>query len=305
VRRKGLSALAVLALLGAALGKHLGWFRAPVRWEQATGWDRLDGSEIPAATLGAALGPDAPAIGWLGHSGFRIVWGGTTVLLDPNTSAWCTVSRRLLEAAVDPAALGPVDAVLISHAHFDHLDLPTLRSLGRVGVVLLPAGDEELVAGAGVTAEDVRPLRAGARARVGDLEITAVRAAHSGSRLHPFRARTAALGYVIRRGAGAIYYSGDTGFSLDFAEIGREHRPQVAILPIGAFAPRVPMRFYHLSPEEAVEAGRLLGADLVIPCHFGTFALSLDSPDSALPRFARAAAAHGLLWTMPRLLVGR
>jgi L-ascorbate metabolism protein UlaG (beta-lactamase superfamily) len=276
----------------------VGWFTAPRAWRQATGWDRIPARERPVAVVPAALDSDSPEIRWLGHSGFRIVWGGTTVLLDPNTSRWCTVSRRVLEPVT---VTGPADAVLISHAHFDHLDLPTLRGLSRVGVVVLPAGSQDAVDVQGI-ASTVLPIRAGERTTVGDLEIVAVPAAHNSSRLHPFRGRAAGLGYVIRRGTRTVYYAGDTGFANDFDAIRREHHPDIAILPIGAFAPRIPMRYYHLSPEEAVAAARILDADLVIPCHFGTFALSLDRPDQALPRFARAAAAASLRWEMPRLL---
>jgi L-ascorbate metabolism protein UlaG (beta-lactamase superfamily) len=251
----------------------------------------------PVPALPAAFDPDSPDIRWLGHSGFRIVWGGTTVLLDPNTSDWCTISRRVLEPV---AATGSADAVLISHAHFDHLDLPTLRRAGHIGVLVLPAGREQTL-DAGLAAT-VRPVRAGESTIVGGLEIVAVPAAHNSSRLHPFRGHAAGLGYVIRRGARAVYYAGDTGFANDFDAVRREHHPDVAILPIGAFAPRFPMRYYHMSPEEAVAAGLALEAGVVIPCHFGTFVLSLDRPDRALPRFARAAAAAGLRWEMPRLL---
>ena len=303
-RRVRLALALALVAAAIALGIHLGWFVKPRDWRQATGFDRISPADLPveSTSLLTGLGPDPPELRWLGHSGFRLVWGGTTVLFDPNTSPWCTLSHRVLESSPLPARPGTVDAVLISHAHFDHLDLPTLERLGRIGVIVLPAGSEGTLAGTRVVALAVRPLRAGERTQVGELEISAVPAAHNSSRLHPFRGRARGLGYVVRRGAHAIYFAGDTGFAIDFAALGREHHPDVAILPIGAFAPRYPMRYYHMSPEEAVAAGRALGAALVIPCHFGTFALSLDAPDRALPRFARAAAAAGLHWQMPQLL---
>jgi len=302
-RRRAVALVLVVAAL-IVLGLHLGWFAKPRDWRHATGFDRIAPADLPleSGSALAELGPDPPELRWLGHSGFRLVWGGTTVLFDPNTSPWCTLSHRVLEASAVPARPGTVDAVLISHAHFDHLDLPTLERLGRIGMIVLPAGSEGTLAGTRVDAAALRPLRAGERTAVGELEISAVPAAHNSSRLHPFGGGARGLGYVVRRGAHAIYFAGDTGFANDFAALGREHHPDVAILPIGAFAPRLPMRYYHLSPEEAVAVGRAVGAALVIPCHFGTFALSLDAPDRALPRFARAAAAAGLRWQMPRLL---
>jgi L-ascorbate metabolism protein UlaG (beta-lactamase superfamily) len=291
-------------LLVLALGAHLGWFRRCDPWARATGWDRLSADERPVLVC-AAHAIDEPDVGWLGHSGFRITWGGTILLLDPNTSPWCTLSRRVLEPAAAPSTLGPADAVLISHTHFDHFDVPTLRALGPIGLLALPSGSETVLEHSEIVVRELRPLRAGDRVTVGALEIVAVPAAHNSSRLHPFRGRAAGLGYVIRRGACAVYFAGDTGAALDFARIGREHAPRIAILPIGAFAPRFPMRYYHLDPEEAVEAAVALGVERVIPCHFGTFALSLDAPDAALPRFAEAARARGVRWEMPRLLTPR
>jgi L-ascorbate metabolism protein UlaG (beta-lactamase superfamily) len=109
-----------------------------------------------------------------------------------------------------------------------------------------------------------------------------------------------AVGYVIRSGGEAIYYAGDTGARNDFDAIRERFRPRAAILPIGAYSPSWPLQRYHLSPEQAVEVGRRLAVETVIPCHFGTYMLSLDRPEAALPRFAAAAAAEDVRWVMPR-----
>jgi L-ascorbate metabolism protein UlaG (beta-lactamase superfamily) len=294
----GLSAAAALALLGT----HVDWFSSPRGWRRATGWDRIPAAELPAGGSLLAGRRDEPEIRWLGHAGFRIRWGDTVLLTDPNLSPWCTLSRRVLAPTPEPLEIGPVDAVLISHAHFDHLDLPTLRSLVSIGTLALPSGNEHVVADEKRLAARVLPLVAGDGFRVGELEVIAVPAAHNSGRLHPFATSSTGLGYVIRRADEALYFAGDTGFRNDFESIGRAYHPRIAILPIGAYAPRFPLSRYHLNPEEAVAAARRVGAELVIPAHFGTFTLSLDRPDLALPRFAHAAAAAELDWAMPRLL---
>jgi L-ascorbate metabolism protein UlaG (beta-lactamase superfamily) len=285
---------------GLAVAVHVGVFSLPRPWPEATGW-----AAIPAALRPPAGPPwegDAPQISWLGHSGFLVRWKGQRLLLDPNTSRWCTVAHRLLEPARPAAELGPVDAVLISHAHYDHLDLPTLRQVRPLGAVVLPAGSEDYLEGPAWRGVAKVGLVPGERFQLGELEIVAVAAAHNGNRFHPLASRQQALGYVVRAGDDAFYFAGDTGPSNDFAAIGTAYRPRLAILPIGAYAPRWPIGLYHLNPEQAVAAARQLGVETVIPCHFGTFALALDQPATALPRFARAAAAQGVAWRMPQLL---
>lgn len=291
--------------LALVLAGWVGWASSPEPWQQATGWSEIAESDRPSVALLDELnwnGGGAPTIDWLGHSGFLVRWNGTSLLIDPNTSSRCTIAKRILEPSTDVALLPAVDAVLVSHAHYDHLDMPTLERIAPPAAVVLPAGSEVYFSDERWTDVDLVPLEAGEGTKVGSLEIVAVRAAHNGNRFHPLKSRQRALGYVIRSGEAAIYYSGDTGFDIDFASIRERYRPRLAILPIGAYAPRFPMKYYHLSPEEAVAAARRLGVEVVIPCHFGTFVLSLDRPSSALPRFARAARAANVPWSMPRLL---
>ena len=302
-RRRLLIACATIAgLFVVALLAHLGWLSRAKPWQRATGWDRIPETMRPPDAPAWAAQDDPPSIAWLGHSGFVIRWKGAQILLDPNTSRRCTVSRRVLEDAEDVARLGPVDAILISHAHFDHLDMPTILRVPGTPRIVLPRGAEEYFSEERFPRGEFAPLVAGECEIVGPLEICGVRAQHNGNRAHPFASRVGALGYVIRAGGDAIYYSGDTGSGIPFESIRDEYHPRLAILPIGAWLPRIPMKYYHLSPEEAVDAALRLGVETVVPCHFGTFALSWDRPSSALPRFARAASERGASWRMPRLL---
>lgn len=280
----------------------LGWFTPPRRWEVATGWDRIP--EQSDAARGAATTTEEFTLDWLGHSGFVLRWAGQTILIDPNTSTRCTVSRRAMELPDDVAGVGRVDAVLISHAHYDHLNVDTLRRVPAIGFTAMPAGAEKYLAEAAAHTKP-RPVQAHERLTVGTLEIFPVPAAHNGNRFHPLQSHIPAVGYIIRSPTRTLYYAGDTAIHNDFAAIRDRYHPDVAILPIGAYAPRIPLKFHHLNPEEAVQAAQILGVTTTIPCHFGTFTLSFDRPDSALPRFAAAAQKAGLHWAMPRFGISR
>jgi L-ascorbate metabolism protein UlaG (beta-lactamase superfamily) len=296
-------ALLLVSAGGVGLAAWVGWLSPVPSWEVATGWSEIPVEERPPSASDPPFASDPPRLHWLGHSGFLIEWHGRRMLIDPNTSTRCTVARRMMPLPLDASRLGAIDAALISHAHYDHLDMPTLRRLSRLDAVVLPLGSETYFTPTDWPRVEFVPLRAGQGWRLDPLEIVAVSAAHHGSRLHPLASRRLALGYVIRHGDDALYYSGDTGFGEHFQHVREAYHPRLAILPIGAYLPRFPMKYYHLSPDEAVEAARALEVQSVIPCHFGTFVLALDRPAAALPRFAHSARRGHVAWTMPRLLL--
>jgi L-ascorbate metabolism protein UlaG (beta-lactamase superfamily) len=291
------------ALAAAALAWHAGWTRGERPWRSATGWDRIPAAERVPSTGAALAVSGAPRLAWLGQAGFLLEWRGERIAVDPNLSPRCTIVRRELERTATPADLGALDAVLVTHAHFDHLDLPTLAALPRVDRLLLPRGSEGYASSL-AAAPPIVGLAPWESARVGELEIVAVPAFHHGSRWHPLASARLAVGWIVRSGEEAIYFAGDTGERNDFAAIRERYRPRIAVLPIGGFAPAWPIGRVHLSPEQAVAVARELGAELVVPSHFGTFALALDRVETALPRFARAARAAGVAWAMPEMLDG-
>lgn len=297
-------ALAAIGALFSALAVHTGWGRGERPFEEATGWREIPEELRPTREVPwpAGAGP-APRLRWLGHAGLVVDWMGVRLLFDPCLSARVTIVRRELEIPIRPERLGTIDAVLVSHAHFDHLDRPTIERLPRVDVLLLPAGSEPFVAGWRADAAVVG-LAADQLHRVGPLEIVAVPAFHHGNRFHPLASSRRAIGYVVRvagAGGGALYVAGDSGIANDFRAIGERFRPVVAVLPIGAFSPAWPIGRVHLSPEQAIEAAHALGDPVVVPYHFGTYTLALDRPGTALPRFAHAARAAGLRWALPLL----
>ena len=287
----------LVVLVSGVAAYLLGWLSKPQPWEKATGWDQIDPVSRPSVTSEAM--PGGPEVFWLGHSSMLLRWGAVTLFLDPNTSETCTVSRRLLEPPASVTGLGTIDAALISHAHFDHMDMPTLRSLSDLREIVVPRGSQVFFDDPCWAGQSFRPLSLWEEHDVGAITITAVPAAHFGNRFHPLKSKYLAVGYVIQRGDLAVYYAGDTARRNDFARIREAYHPAIAILPIGAYSPRVPVGRYHLNPEEAVAVGLELGVSMVIPCHFGTFTLSLDRPRAALPRFAKAARKNDLPWMMP------
>ena len=295
-----LAALAIVLLVGLSL---FGWFHREQPWQEATGWNLID-PELRAPMLGvSAMDESQPSIAWLGHAGFLIQWHGSRLLLDPNLGDHCTVSARFMERTVTPQELGHIDAALVSHAHFDHMHLDTLCAIPRLDTLILPDGSASFATRVQQKGARLQSLSLHESCVVGSLTVTAVQAAHNGHRYHPWASRHLAVGYVISDGATSIYFSGDTSFKNDFVGIRDRYHPDIAILAIGAYSPRIPLKRHHMSPDEAVEAALMLGSATVIPCHFGTFRLSVDAPDDALPRFATAAARKNLSWSMPTLLM--
>ena len=163
-----------------------------------------------------------------------------------------------------PASLRGVDAVLISHLHYDHLDMPSLQRLGREMPVVAPRGAGALIKRkAGV--RNVTEMGVGEEIQIGALTVRAVPAAHDTGRL-PFGARAEPLGYVIEGAGRSVYFAGDTDVFPGMAELAPV---DVALLPIWGWGPT--MGPGHMDPGRAAEAAALLGARLAIPIHWGTY----------------------------------
>lgn len=219
------------------------------------------------------------AVTWLGHASVRVEVNGAAFLTDPLLRRRMGhLTRRVPLPA--PAATAGLSAVLLSHVHRDHLDLPTLRALGRELPIVVPRGGASLLRGFG----DVRELDVGERTTIDGVEIIATPATHTASR---GRARPPCLGYVID---GDVYFAGDTDLFAGMADLGLL---VLALLPVWGWGPSLGPG--HLDPVRAAEALALLRADVAVPIHWGTYfpvglrgrALLRDPPRD----FARAAAA--------------
>jgi L-ascorbate metabolism protein UlaG (beta-lactamase superfamily) len=205
--------------------------------------------------------PSRASIEYVGHATVLVDLDGVRLLTDPLLRNRVAHLRRA--AKVDAGALRGVDAVLISHLHYDHLDLPSLQRLGREMPVVAPRGAGALIKRqAGI--KNVIELTEGEEFRIGALTVRATRAEHDSARL-PFGTRADPLGYVIEGGR-SIYFAGDTDTFTAMAELGPV---DVALLPIWGWGPT--MGPGHMDPRGAAEAAALLAAGIAIPIHWGTY----------------------------------
>jgi L-ascorbate metabolism protein UlaG (beta-lactamase superfamily) len=197
---------------------------------------------------------------YVGHATVLIELDGARLLTDPVLRDRVLHLRRAPAAVVPP--LGELDAVLVSHAHWDHLDRRSLERLGRDVRIVIPRGAGKLVRRRGFGS--VVELDLGDRAEVGSVSVTATQADHDAGR-GPLGTRAPAFGYLIE-GTRRVYFAGDTDLFPELAELAPV---DLALLPVAGWGPRVPAG--HLDPRRAAEAARLLGARAAVPIHWGTY----------------------------------
>jgi N-acyl-phosphatidylethanolamine-hydrolysing phospholipase D len=237
----------------------------------------------------------SPSITWIGHSAFLVRMDGVTFLTDPMLSRVAGPfgvigPRRLVPPGVTLDALPPIDFVLLSHDHYDHADLPTVRRLARRGArFLVPRGLAEWVRRAGGEAEELAWWEETRRA---DCTIACVPAQHFSGRTPFERNRRNCCGWVVKGPTRTFYFVGDTGYTPALAEIGARFHPiHLAAVPIGAYLPASMMAPVHTTPEEALRIASDVRAERAVAMHFGTFDLT-DEPLDEPPRRYRAEAEH-------------
>lgn len=243
-------------------------------------------------------GDNAVTLAWLGHATVLINFYGVRILTDPvlfpriGIDAWLTSigPLRLTSCALQPSELPAIDLVLVSHAHFDHLDTPSLAAVrGRPAAVMAWATSDLLPR---KRYSSVRELRWGESTRInsarGDLDVQAIEVNHWGARLgrDTYRGYN---GYILKREGRALVFGGDTAKTPLFASY-RRHGPfDAAIMPIGTYNPWIR---HHCTPEQSIEMADAAGARLFVPIHHKSFRLSNEPFHEPIERAEAALAVE-------------
>ena len=245
-------------------------------------------------------GPDEVVVTFVGHATFLIQVGGTSVLTDPMYSRRASPvrfagPRRVRAPGVRFDDLPTISLVLLSHNHYDHCDLRTLRRLEQRfhPPIVTPFGNGRLLQSAGI--RQVEEIDWWETASAAPLPITLTPAQHFSAR-GPFdRNRALWGGFLIEAGGHRILFAGDTGYGPHFREIAARLGPvDLALLPIGAYEPRWFMKDIHMNPAEAVQAHLDLAARQSIAMHFGTFQLTPEGIDEPVRELAKSLRDRGV-----------
>lgn len=273
---------------GHSFAEELKWI-----WEMKTvDWpDWVDDAQLPKPPTRVT---DRIRVTYVNHATVLIQMNGVNILTDPiwshRAGPFSSLgTRRVRNPGVKLEDLPPIDAVLVSHNHFDHLDLPTLRTLAKRDnpIVFSGLGNGELLREAGFT--DVRELDWWAQDNVGGIKIVFVPAQHESGRGLFDSCLSLWGGFVVDGPQGTAYFAGDSGFG-EFIDLIAERysRFDVAILPIGSYEARWFMRRSHMNPEDAVRIHLALHAKQSIGMHFGTF---LEHPEQTIDQHESDLAA--------------
>lgn len=259
---------------------------------------------VPPSHPARVVAPDV-AVTWVGHSSFLVQLDGVNLLTDPVWSARASPfafvgPRRWVPPGIPFDALPPIDVVVLSHNHYDHLDDRTVRRLARRypdAAWVAPLGLRPFLAERGATR--VTELDWWEEVSLGALRLASAPARHFSARGWRDRGDTLWCSWSILGPTRRLYFGGDSAYHPEYIRIGERHGPfDVAFLPIGAYEPRWFMRGVHMTAEEGVQAYLDLcaphesaGQTAMVPMHWGTFKLT-DEPMDEPPRRARAAWAE-------------
>jgi L-ascorbate metabolism protein UlaG (beta-lactamase superfamily) len=243
-------------------------------------------------------------IAWLGHACVLIKMHGVTILTDPalglrvgpNLGPLIFGPKRYVKPALTVADLPPLDLVLVSHAHFDHLDHYTLRRLPPTKAIVTAKHTRDLFAG--VRAERLIELEWGRPLDLsfekGGVSVTAFPVNHPTSRWRHDTHRTGNAYYLASRGMELVFI-GDTAYDEKFADaLPASAWPDALVIPIGCYNPYI---WNHCTPQQALEIARMLRARMVIPTHHSTFRLSREPLDEPLRQFVDAPAGPDIIKT--------
>ncbi len=246
------------------------------------------------AALFPPLNPAQIGITWIGHASFLVQIAGLNILIDPIWGLWLKGIKRLKQPGVALHELPMIDLVLVTHAHFDHLDRRTLRAVAANQPIVVPFGVGNLVHDLGFQRVHELDYWRGVTFGEGEnqLGITLTPCHHWGARILHDQHRGFG-GFVLQAGGRSVFHCGDSAYFDGFKEIGRRCPVEIALLPIGAYdAPS--KRDVHMNPEEAIQAFLELGAQKLVPMHYGTFRLSYEPLTEPPARLLARAQEAGI-----------
>ena len=247
----------------------------------------------PPASKLKVFAPDNPGIhaGWVGHSTVLLSFYGNQVLFDPNFSHRIKIARRAVDLPIQPEEIRNLDLILITHAHYDHFDLDSLKRLSKQTQIIVPEGCRSLVEKLGFSA--VTEMSWNQAIEVGGLKIEAVRPAHWGRRSPWDDSDRGYNSYLLSKNGRTILFAGDTGYSKVFGEKGKEQNLSLVFFPISAYKPDW-FQANHCTPEQALQMFQESRARYMIPIHWGTFILSHEPLEEPLERLKAEVKRLGL-----------
>ncbi|MFF2019863.1 MBL fold metallo-hydrolase [Paenibacillus sp. NPDC058177] len=256
------------------------------------------------------------SITWIGHSTFFIQYEGMNIITDPIWARRLGFEKRLGEPGMSLQDVPPIDMILISHSHYDHLHIASIRKLYGVGTtIVVPVGLKRKMVRKGF--RSCVEMHWWQELTIGNIKLSFVPTQHW-TRRTPFDTNTSHWGGFILEPAQPekhpseggtrrelppnLYFAGDSGYFPGFKEIGRRFKIHIALMPIGAYEPEWFMTSQHVNPEEAMQAFLDVGAETMIPMHYGTFRLADDTAREALDRMEEARKGHGISQERVRVL---
>ena len=291
---------------GQSMGGRSRWIWRWIFGAEWPDWPKVE-SEPPGSPPAERVFVGSLRVTPVGHSTFLIQMDGFNILTDPIWSdraspVFWVGPKRHKKPGIRFEDLPPIDVVLISHNHYDHLDLPTLKRLAKKGTprAIVPLGDKDLVLDTGIPSVDEMDWWQSVSVSP-DITVTLVPARHFSARSLWDRNKTLWGGFVVTGPSGNVYYAGDTGYGPHFKEIAHRFSPiKIALLPISPFRPEQGKgassvgSMVHTGPEEAVQAHIDLGAEVSIAAHYQVFQLGSDGYFDAVNGLASALEKRDL-----------
>lgn len=248
----------------------------------------------PAKPRPADWSDNGITLAWLGHSTVLLSFFGIRILTDPALGNRIGISlglgtlgpKRFVAPALTVQELPPIDVLLLSHAHMDHMDLPTLGKVGKTTFTVTAKATGDILAGTRV--KELKELAWNEhtvyRNRLGELRIEAIEVKHWGQRW-PSDLPRGYNGYILRREGKALLFGGDTALTPAIGQLKSRGPFELAIMPIGAYRPWI---WNHCTPEQAVQMANAAGANYIVPVHHQTFRLSDEPRNEPIERLEAA-----------------